>query len=155
MCALSATALTLAVVELDGLLPPASVSVIGTGIGAALLCVAAVADRRWWHLGGLLIGITAATSALVTGAWIAKRHRATASLWPLLPAGAVMGWVGPLGAVVGVAGFAVVFTSQAMFVPKRASGEKSTRGSGAAVAAPVGVGAAHIGAFVAGNSIGR
>ncbi len=155
MCALCATALTLAAVELDGLSPPAPVSMIGTGIGAALLGVAAVADRRWWHLGGLLIGITAATCAVVIGAWIAKRHGASALLWPLLPTGAVMGWVGPVGAVVGVAGFAVALASEAVFFSKRASGERSARASGVAVAAAVGVGAALIGAFVGGSSIGR
>jgi leader peptidase (prepilin peptidase)/N-methyltransferase len=154
MCALSATALTLAAVELDGLLPPASVALIGTGIGAALLCGAAVADRRWWHLGGTLIGVAVATTALVTGAWIAKRHGARASLWPLLPAGAVMGWVGPLGAAVGVAALAVVLAGEAVFLAKQPTKGAASRRSGVAVAAAVGVGAALIAAFVAGSSIG-
>src|SRR5580698_4976589 len=60
MCALVAAILALAAAELDGLAPPAAVALIGTAVGAALLGAAAIADRRWWHLGGMLIGSAAA-----------------------------------------------------------------------------------------------
>ncbi|MGA2521468.1 MAG: prepilin peptidase, partial [Acidimicrobiales bacterium] len=56
MCILAATALALAAVELDGMHPPGAVALVGGGIGLALLAAAAVADSRWWHLGGALIG---------------------------------------------------------------------------------------------------
>ncbi|HEY5024319.1 MAG TPA: prepilin peptidase [Acidimicrobiales bacterium] len=159
MCVLGATALALAAVEIDGLDPPPRVSLIGTGIGVALLCGAAVADRRWWHLGGMLIGIGAVGCVLVAGAGAARRRHAVGSLWTLLPAGAVMGWVGPLGAVVGVATFAALVVGLSAFArPGRIGGDRSDgaskRPSAVSVAAAAGAGAALIGAFVAGASIG-
>jgi leader peptidase (prepilin peptidase)/N-methyltransferase len=154
MCALGATALALAAVELDGLAPPAAVSLIGTGIGAALLCAAAVADRRWWHLGGMLLGIVVAGCALGAGTWIARRRHQRVSLWALIPGGAVMGWVGPVGSGVGVATFAVVLVGLSVLHREHPTAQDSKRTSAVAVAAGLGAGAALIGAFVAGSSIG-
>jgi leader peptidase (prepilin peptidase)/N-methyltransferase len=154
MCVLAATALALAAVELDGLVPPAPVALIGTGIGAALLCAAAVADRRWWHLGGMLIGIGVAGSALVAATRIARQRRGSVLLWALLPAGAVMGWVGPVGSAVGVASFAVALVGLSVLLRARQLRLGVKRAGVVAVAAGLGSVAALIGAFVAGNSIG-
>ncbi len=154
MCALGATALALAAVELDGLAPPAAVSLIGTGIGAALLAAAAVADRRWWHLGGMLLGIGVAGCALIAGAWQARRRHTRMSLWALLPAGAVMGWAGPVGSGVGVATFVVSLVAVSAISRRRPVGGDTRRTATVAVVAGLGAGAALVGAFVAGSSIG-
>ncbi len=153
MCTLGATSLALAAIELDGLTPPASVSLIGTGLGALLLAAAAIADRRWWHLGGMLIGIAVALAAIVV-ANAARRRGSTVTAWALLPAGAVMGWVGPPGAVIGVATFAVVSVGLAVLMRRRSRPGDSVPHPFVAVAAAVGAGAALIAAFVAGSSIG-
>jgi leader peptidase (prepilin peptidase)/N-methyltransferase len=154
MCALSATALSMAVIELDGLVPPASTSLIGTGVGAILLASAAVADRRWWHLGGMLVGIVAAL--VLTLAWpaVTRRRAATGRPWAVVPAGAVLGWVGPRGAAVGVAAFVVIALGLAALARKERTGALATRGESVAVAAALGVGAALVGAFVTGAAIG-
>ena len=156
MCALGATTLALAVIELDGLPAPAAVSLVGTGLGATLLSAAAVADRRWWHLGGMLMGIALASS--VVAAWSAAQrgHRDSTPPWALIPAGAVMGWVGPLGAVLGVATTACgVIGLWILARTRRSGGDADARaGAGIAVAAGVGSVAAVIGALVSGSAIG-
>ena len=154
MCVLGATALALAVIELDGLPPPGAVSLTGTGIGAVALGAAAVADKRWWHLGGMLIGIAAASCVGVAGSWAARRRAATVSLWALIPAGAVMGWVGAPGTVIGVAGTAVVLVGSWIFLGDRRRQDGSGPKVGMACAGLLGAGAAVIGAFVVGSSIG-
>jgi leader peptidase (prepilin peptidase)/N-methyltransferase len=153
VCVLGATALALAAVELDGLAPPASVALVGTALGAALLAAAAVADRRWWHLGGMGIGIALALCVVAAGARAARRPGDTSNpLWALVPAGAVMGWVGAAGAAVGVATSAVVLVGASVFVRTRHGQKRQV--PGLALAAAVGSAAALVGAFVAGSSIG-
>ncbi len=76
MCVLAATALALAAVELDGMHPPAAVALVGGGLGLALLVAAAVADRRWWHLGGALIGT--AVAVIIVAVWARVRPAARA-----------------------------------------------------------------------------
>ncbi len=154
MCALGATALALAVVEFDGLAPPPAVSLIGTGIGAAALSAAAVADRRWWHLGGMFIGIGAAVCLGVAGSWAASRGASRVPLWALLPAGAVMGWVGPTGAAAGVAGTAVVLVGSWLVPRERRDNGDWRPNVWIAGAGLLGASAAMIGAFAAGGSIG-
>ena len=65
VCVLGATALAMVAVELDGTTPPASVAVVGTAIGAVLLAAAGVADRQWWRVGGVLIGVVVGASVAV------------------------------------------------------------------------------------------
>jgi prepilin signal peptidase PulO-like enzyme (type II secretory pathway) len=154
MCVLGATTLALAAIELDGLAPPATVSLVGTGLGAVALAGAAVADRRWWHLGGMGIGIAVTGLVVVTTAWATRRRDDGVTLpWALMPAGAVMGWVGPLGAGIGVATSAVVLVGVSAIVRRRH--ESWHRGTGVAVASAIGGAAAFLGAFLAGNPIGR
>jgi leader peptidase (prepilin peptidase)/N-methyltransferase len=154
MCALGATALALAAIELDGMVPPASLALIGTGVGAALLLAASIADRRWWHLGGMLIGIAVAGCAAVIAVRRSRRHGSDATMWALVPAGAVAGWVGAPGTVVGVATFVVTVVPVAMLIRGRARHGDPEHDGGVAVAAAVGAAAALIGAFVAGSPIG-
>ena len=154
MCVLGATALASAAIELDGLAPPPSVSLIGTGLGALLLSAAAVADRRWWHLGGMLIGLAVTGSAAVLASRATKRRPSPVGLWPLTAAGAAMGWVGPVGTVVGVSTFAVVVVGRWLVIRQRPRHDRSERDRGVAVAAGLAAAAALIGAFVAGGSIG-
>jgi leader peptidase (prepilin peptidase) / N-methyltransferase len=104
-CALCATLLALGVIALDGLAPPARVALIGAGLGTALFVVAGAADHHWARLVGALIGLSAAV--LVAGL-VAVLHRGRRgrdggvtdlrSLLMLVPAGTLLGWVGPLGA---------------------------------------------------------
>ncbi len=155
MCVLAATTLALAAIELDGQRSPASVSLIGTGLGAVLAGVAAALDRRWWHLGDMLIGI--AVAVIVVGAstmWARRRTVRLASLWALVPAGAVMGWTGSSGAGVGVLTSAAVLVVLSAVRGARPSLPDSPRGSAVALAAAAGSTAALIAAFVAGTSIG-
>jgi len=58
-CVLAASLIALVAIEADGLPPPLSVAGIGTGLGAALLLGAGVADRRWSHVVGLIVGLGA------------------------------------------------------------------------------------------------
>jgi leader peptidase (prepilin peptidase)/N-methyltransferase len=155
MCALGATTVALAVIEVDGLPPPATVSSIGTALGAVLLSAAAVADRRWWHLGGMVIGIAIASCLAVSASRAARRRGAGSSpLWALVPAGAVMGWVGATGAAIGVSTSAVALVAMAVLFRTRRGHKGSHRMAGLAVAAGAGSIAAVIAAFVAGSSIG-
>ncbi len=154
MCLLGATALALAAIELDGLAPPASVSLVGTSLGALALSAAAVADRRWWHLGGMAIGIAAAGGAVAITSWVGRaRNDGEAAPWALVPGGAVMGWVGPLGAAVGVATAAVVFVVVSVLFRPR--GDAPRPGTGVAVASAIASAAALVSAFLAGSPIGR
>ncbi len=154
MCALGATTLALATIELDGLPPPAAVSLIGTGVGAALLGAAAVADRRWWHLGGMLIGIAVAAVAVWAGTQVSAGRGPKIGLWGLIPYGAVLGWVGAVGAAVGVATSAVGFVGLSVFLTMRTRQRGTSRIIPVALAAALGSGAAVIGAFAAGKMIG-
>jgi leader peptidase (prepilin peptidase)/N-methyltransferase len=155
MCLLGATSLTLAATELDGMPPPATVSLLGTGLGALSLAGAAVADRRWWHLGGMLMGIALACALI--SAFRARRGRVdgVTTPWALIPAGAAMGWVGPVGAAVGVATAAVVFVGLSALRAARPQREPSHQRTAVAVAAAAGSAAAVVSAFLAGSSIGR
>jgi len=157
MCVLGATVLALAAIELDGMAPPASVSLVGTALGAVLLSAAALADRRWWHLGGLWTGIAVAAGVVAAGTLAARRRGVTLTpLWALIPAGAVMGWVGGVGLAVGVATSAVSLVGASVFLRTRMSTRQGQpqKVSGLALAAAVGSAAALVGAFVAGSSIG-
>lgn len=99
LCIVTATAGALAVVELDGFEPPASVAVVGTALGIAALVAGGAADQAWSHVDGLAIGLGGAvvligildrglprTSAAGRGAPL------VGSRWALLPAGVGIGW---------------------------------------------------------------
>jgi len=172
VCALGATALALVAVELDGTDPPASVAVVGTTIGAVLLGAGAVADRQWWRVGGLLIGIAAATG--IAGARAIMRGRPAAppatttdalappSWWAVLPAGALLGWLGPLGAAVGAGALVVGAAALAGWSRGRRStdagdGRARTglRAGGPAVVSTAALTAAVVAVVATGHSLGR
>jgi hypothetical protein len=73
------------------------VAAIGTALAAALLLAAGVADRRWPHVTGLGIGVAVAVALVV----VASGRTSWAPV--LLPVGAVLGWLGPAYAAVGLA----------------------------------------------------
>ena len=156
MCALAATLLALAAIEADGIPGPAAVSLIGTGLGVALLAAAATADGRWWHLGGALIGTALAGTVLAftrrAGRGAAGAGRVVA--WALLPAGAAWGWVGLRGIVVGVPVAACVLVVLATVTRARIR-RGGHRRAGVAVAVALGVTAALAAALAAGSPIGR
>ncbi len=160
MCILGATSLTLAAIEIDGIAPPASASLVGSALGAVLLSAAAVVDRRWWHLGGMWIGIAIAGCVVAGGTAIGSRRGARfsglwAGRWAVIPAGAVLGWVGALGAGVGVSTSALCLVGLSALLRARPQLGDSRRFGGVALAVAVGSAAAVIGAFVAGSPIGR
>lgn len=101
-CVLAATLIALVAVESDGLGPPLSAAAVGTMIGVLLLAGAAVPDRRWQHLAGVLIGVAVAACV------IAVKTPWAASAPVLLPVGAVLGWLGPASAAEGLAVAVVV-----------------------------------------------
>ena len=95
VCVLAATMVALVAIELDGLVPPASVALMGAGLGTALLMAAAGVDgiggrtwggqrsaRRWaW---GRRCPPTDCSAARRGGAVVA-------GAWALVPAGVVLG----------------------------------------------------------------
>jgi leader peptidase (prepilin peptidase)/N-methyltransferase len=101
-CVLAASLIALVAIEADGLPPPLSVAGIGTGLGAALLLGAGVADRRWSHVVGLIVGLVVAVALVVIKSpW-------TSSAPVLLPVGAVLGWLGLASTAEGLATAAAV-----------------------------------------------
>jgi hypothetical protein len=167
MCVLGATLLVLVVVALDGNPPPAAIALVGTAIGAPLLAAAAVADRRWWHLGGMLIGAAVSGAVVAVAAHEAPVARAArqgraspmpvgppALPWALLPAGTAMGSLGALSSAVGVpVTVAVAFMVAALV--RRARLRGTVVGALAiTAAAAAGSVAAVIGALAGGGPIG-
>ena len=113
-CVLAATVLALATIAVDGPAPPMSIALIGGGIGTALLVVAGAADHRWPRLVASLIGI--ATGALVMAVIALVLHTThqdgdIRAMAVALPVGALVGWVGPLGAGVGAAGAVIALVA--------------------------------------------
>jgi leader peptidase (prepilin peptidase) / N-methyltransferase len=113
-CVLCATLLSLGAIALDGLAPPPRVALIGAALGVALFVVAGAGDHRWARLVGALIGLMAAVLvAGVVAVLYRRRGRPqdggrgggtdVRSLLALLPAGTLLGWVGPLGASIAAA----------------------------------------------------
>ena len=169
VCVLGATALAMVAVELDGTTPPASVAVVGTAIGAVLLAAAGVADRQWWRVGGVLIGVVVGAGAAVVVRGAPRAPDAVAAPqtparpWSaILPVGALLGWLGPLGAGVGagvvVLGAAVVIRSArtGRATPARDGPARTgVRGAGPAVVAAAGAAAGIIAVLAAGSPLGR
>ncbi len=159
MCVLGATVLAVAAIELDGLAPPASVSLVGTGLGAVLAVRRGVADRRWWHLGGMWIGIAVAVGvATYRDPGEPERRGATLTpLWALIPAGAVHG-LGRRRRRGGRRGDVGRGSRGCFGVPPHAH-ERAARQGRSKVLGPrpgraVGSAAALVSAFLAGSSIG-
>lgn len=133
-CVLAATSLASAAIAADGLIPPASLSYVGTALGVAALVAAAAAGAGWGHLEGAAAGVAAAgLLVLVLSASLRASDTgsvAAAGLTPLLPVGAWVGWLG-LAATSAGAGAAVV-TALALVSRWR---RPSTRGAAPSVAA--------------------
>jgi leader peptidase (prepilin peptidase)/N-methyltransferase len=108
MCALGGTLLALTVIEIDGLPPPPPLALTGTALGAALLVGAAAITHDWWRLGGMLIGIGVAAVLLVATPRVGHRRPPRERPWSLLPAAAMVGWLGPVACAVGVASAVVL-----------------------------------------------
>jgi len=153
MCVLAATLLALAVIELDGLPAPPRETMVGSAAGIVLLAVAAVADRRWWHLGGALLGATAGAALVVGLAAAARRGKRTTVPWAALPGGTVVGWVGVTGVAVGIPVAVVAFGVAALYRARRSKVGGDI--SGVALAAVLGCTAALVAALVAGQPVGR
>jgi leader peptidase (prepilin peptidase)/N-methyltransferase len=167
MCVLGATLLVQVIVVLDGEPPSAAITAWGTVIGVVLLGAAAVADARWWHLGGMLIGagagfaVVAAVASQSPVARATRRGRAAPMPigpdplpWALVPAAAVLGWLGADGTVVGAPVTVVVAFAVAALVRRTRRRGRPVGAVALTVAAAVGSVAAVIGAVIAGGPIG-
>jgi leader peptidase (prepilin peptidase)/N-methyltransferase len=154
LCALVATMVVFVAVELDGMPPLANVAYIGTTLGVTLLTAAAVADRHWWRLGGMLIGVGAAAGLIgLARRMTARPARALRSPWGLLPAGALLGWLGPIGSGVGAVLTLGVLTAERRWSHAFESEDRGDyRRPGVALAAAVGAVAAVLSAWAAGSS---
>lgn len=167
MCVLAATLLVQVIVVLEGEPPSAEIAAWGSTVGVVLLGAAAVADTRWWHLGGMLIGVGAGLGVVAAVASQSPVARATRrgraaplpigpeSLpWALLPAGAVLGWFGAAGTVVGAPVTVVVAFVVAALVRRTRRRGRPVGAVAVTVAAAVGSVAAVIGAVIGGGPIG-
>jgi leader peptidase (prepilin peptidase)/N-methyltransferase len=111
-CVLAATLIALVAIEGDGLPLPLSVALVGTAVGTVLLAGAAIADRRWSHLIGAVIGVGV---AWILTAVVPRRPARVSdgSPWTsapvVLPVGAALGWLGPQYAAEGLAAGVVVY----------------------------------------------
>ena len=115
-CILLATGLALGAMAADGSALAPSVTIVGTGVGAAALAVAAGTSAGWGHLVDAGIGVGAAGLAGLFGSaragrlairpGLGNRSGVADGLAALVPAGAVLGWLGPWpaagGSIVGV-----------------------------------------------------
>jgi leader peptidase (prepilin peptidase)/N-methyltransferase len=138
-CVLAATLIALVAVERDGLVPPLSVAVTGSVIAIGLLVGAAVADRRWAHLVGVLTG------SAIAAVLVAVARRVGVGPWAdagpvLLPVAAALGWLGPIYAAEGL-GSAVIVTG-AVQLARRGRSTPSADPDSGVIGLALGVGAA-------------
>jgi leader peptidase (prepilin peptidase)/N-methyltransferase len=154
VCTLAGTLLVVALIEFDGMLAPAGVALFGSALGVSLLTAAAVADQRWWRLGGMLIGVGAAAGVATLAARVSNGPaRAAKAPWGLLPAGALFGWLGPIGSGVGTVLTLGVLVAEHRLRTASTSGVKR-KDLGVGVAAAAGGVAAVISSWIAGNLVG-
>jgi leader peptidase (prepilin peptidase)/N-methyltransferase len=105
LCVAAATVFASTAVELDGLRPPPAVALVGSALTIALLVGAATADHGWGRLGGAGGGtLLALLVAVAASRWSPRTEEARlrGMGWPLVPAGIVLGWCGPVGASAGI-----------------------------------------------------
>lgn len=150
LCVLAATVAASAAIELDGERPPLSVASWGTGIGTLGLLGAAVPDGHWAKFVSAVGGVAVAGAL---GVLLGRRAGAAGGASvahgcaALLPAGAALGWSGPVGAAVG-AGVLGVLLLLAMRAARPSRAQQARRavtvgpGVAAAVSAVLGVVAA-------------
>lgn len=163
LCALAAGLGTLSVIELDGQVPPRALAWIGAALGLAGLAGAAGAEHHWSRFAGTAAG---AAVALVLSPLLERwsetaGRRGGEAWWSLAPAGAVLGWCGPVGAATGagVLCIAVLLVPGVKPRPRQRPGEgpaSSRRSSlaGPAIAASLAALAAVVAALGAGSSLG-
>jgi hypothetical protein len=106
--------------------------VVGTALALTLLVAAGVADRRWAHVigAGVAVAVAAALVAASRRVPTAENTKAAqnsgtswmASAPVLLPAGAVLGWLGPAAVGEGLAAAVVVLLVARTVARGRSSG---------------------------------
>ena len=157
LCALAATLAASAAIELDGERPPLSVAAWGTGIGVLGLLGVTASDGHWTKFGSAVGGVAVAGAMgvlLRQGAAAAGNASLAQGSWTLLPAGAALGWSGPVGAAVG-AGVLGVLLLVALRAGRSSEGAPGRRtvvlgpGVAAALSAVLGV----VAAIAAGASL--
>lgn len=114
LCAASAGVAASLAIELDDQPLPPAVPVVAAGIGLAALAVASGLDRHFAHLAGAAVGTLA---GLVVARTVSRD-----GTWALVPAGMVIGWSEPIGAVVGSALVVVSVLALGLVTRERAFG---------------------------------
>jgi len=156
LCALAATLAASVAIELDGERPPLSVACWGTGIGVLGLLGVVASDGHWAKFASAIGGVAVAGALGV----LLKQMPVTAGgpsvahgSWTLLPAGAALGWSGPVGTAVGagVLGVLLLMASRAGRSSEGARPRRNVLGPGvaAALSAVLGV----VAAIAAGASL--
>jgi leader peptidase (prepilin peptidase)/N-methyltransferase len=141
LCLLAAGVLASVVVETDRQSPAPAVAEVATGLGLLGLIAAATPEHHWAHLVGAMAGtLRAALVAPVAGRWITSVGAGTGGAAGgalLVPAGAVLGWSGPVGAAcgLGVLGGALVVRARPRLVREGRAGGPPRRFGPAAAAA--------------------
>lgn len=159
LCALAATLAATAAIELDGERPPLSLACWGSAIGVLALLGAAASTGHWARFAGSAVGVVVAAALgvlLHRRAGAAGGASVAAGAWALLPAGAVLGWSGPVGAAVGSGVLAVLLllALRAGRTVDVAPGRHTvTRTIGPAVAAAVAAVLGVVAAIAAGASL--
>ena len=106
LCLLAAGALASVIVEADRQPAVPAIADVATGLGLLALVVAAAPEHHWAHLVGAVAGaVVAVVAAPLVGRWIATVGAGAPGVANgalLLPAGAVLGWSGPIGAACGL-----------------------------------------------------
>ena len=107
LCLIGAGVLASVIVEADHQPPVPAIPGLSTGLGLLGLAAAAVPEHHWAHLAGAAAGTVLAVAAgPLVGRWagtVGVAPPGAASGTVLWPAGAVVGWSGPVGAACGVA----------------------------------------------------
>jgi len=157
-CVVAATLVALVTVERDGLAPPLSVAVTGSALAVALLVAAGLADRRWPHVIGVVVGSVVA-SVLVAASGRRRAQTVGTSPWmaaapALLPVGAALGWLGPVAVGVGLATALVVLVAVRVAHHRRPSSAPGAVRGVLTLALAVGVAAATAAATAVSTGVG-
>jgi len=162
LCALTGTLGVSCAIEVDHQMPPRAVSEIGVALGLAGLAASAGVEHHWTRFVGAAAG--AFLGAVVTPAARRWAHLVgrlgDERWWIFVPAGAVLGWSGPIGAAVGTGMLCLAVLALPGQRPASASTSNGARkrartgAAGAATAAAVAAAVALVVAVAAGSPLG-
>lgn len=161
LCVAAASLCACAAMELDGQEPPPRVPEVGAALSVAALAAAAGVDRHWAHFIGAVIGVALSVALVPLLGWAADRagRGGVGRGWVLLPAGAVLGWCGTVGAASGAGVLCLVLV--VLLARRRGDGAVDAPSrrrwfelAGPAVATALAAGVAMVAAVGAGVGLG-